>query len=365
MGLGLVGEMKDQDHKPSTTASRNDEVLPELSVALLAEILNSADDAVVTVDESGAILAFNQAAHRIFGYTPAEIVGENLSLLIPPRARDVHGQHLVDFAKSPTSSRAMAQRSTISGVRRNGEEFPAEASISKVVSDGRIILTAFVRDVSERINTEHQLRQAVNEKEVLLGEIHHRVRNNLQVISSLLNLQARATDDQELRRAFADSQNRVQSMALIHQQLYESSSYANIDLADYIRRLTSHLMRAYGESVEHIHLNIEINDVSLAVSRATPCGLIVNELVSNSLKYAFVDGSPGTIYIRASAQPDKSICLAVGDDGPGLPSGVGFWNTKTLGLRLVRTLVRQLDGELELGDPPGTEFRMRFAPSDD
>lgn len=357
--------MEHQDKKLSVTASQNDDVFPELSVALLAEILDSADDAVVTIGQSGTILAFNQAACRMFGHAPEEIVGQNLNVLLPPRVREVHAQHVDDFAKSPTSSRAMAQRSTISGVRRNGEEFPAEASISKVVSDGQVILTAFVRDVSDRVDTERQLRRAVEEKEVLLGEIHHRVRNNLQVISSLLNLQARATNDRDLRRAFDDSQSRVQSMALIHQQLYEASSYANIDLADYIRRLTSHLMHAYGESTEHIDLKIEINDISLAVSRAAPCGLIVNELVSNSLKYAFVDGRPGTIYIRATAQPDNSICLTVGDDGPGLPPEVGFWNTKTLGLRLVRTLVRQLDGELELGDPPGAEFRIRFAASDD
>ena len=154
-------------------------------------------------------------------------------------------------------------------------------------------------------------------------------------------------------------------MALIHQQLYEASSFANIDLGDYVRRLANQLLRAFGESTDHIDLDIKIHEVSLAVDRAAPCGLIINELVSNSLKYAFNDQRPGRICIRAEEQPDQSILLTVSDDGPGLPPEVGFWSTKTLGLRLVRTLVRQLDGELELGDPPGTEFRIRFAASDD
>lgn len=341
------------------------DALPELSLAVLGQILDSADDAVITINRSGAVLAFNKAAERIFGYAASDIIGRNIDVLIPARFRDMHTRHMAEFAKSPNASRAIAQRTAILGIRKSGEEFRAEASISKIVSQGEMILTAFLRDISNQVDTETQLRQALEEKEVLLGEIHHRVRNNLQVISSLLNLQARATNDQYVRQAFEESQRRVQSMALIHQQLYEANSFANIDLADYVRRLSNHLLRAFGESTDHIHLDIEIHEVSLAVDRAAPCGLIINELLSNSLKYAFSGRRAGRIYIRAEQQPDHSIVLTVGDDGPGLPPEVGFWSTKTLGLRLVRTLVRQLDGELELGDPPGTEFRIRFAASDD
>ena len=356
--------MEDELNQRNDGGSPN-ETLPDLSVAVLAQILDSANDAVITINEAGSILAFNRAAERIFGYPADELMGRNLDLLIPAGLRGSHARHIAEFAKSPTESRAMAQRSPIQGIRRSGEVFPAEASISTIVSHGEVILTAFLRDISKRIDTEKQLRNALEEKEVLLGEIHHRVRNNLQVISSLLNLQARATNDQYVRQAFQESQSRVQSMALIHQQLYEANSFANIDLADYVRRLANHLLRAFGESTDHIHLDIEIHEVSLAVDRAAPCGLIINELLSNSLKYAFSGRRAGRIYIRAEQQPDHSIVLTVGDDGPGLPPEVGFWSTKTLGLRLVRTLVRQLDGELELGDPPGTEFRIRFAASDD
>lgn len=334
------------------------------SVNLLAQILDVADDAIISTDEGGMILAFNKGAERIFGYTSQEVLGRNLELLLPQRHREAHASHVEGFVKSPTPSRPMAQRSTIYGRCKSGEEFPAQASISKVIDGDRLILTAFLRDISERVDAEKQLRQALQEREVLLGEIHHRVRNNLQVISSLLNLQARTTDDQFVRQAFDESQSRVQSMALIHQQLYEANSFSAIDLGDYVRRLAGHLFRSFGENTAHVRLDLDIEGVSLAVDRAAPCGLIINELLSNSLKYAFLDQRPGRIYVRAEHQPNHSILLTIGDDGPGMPPNVGLWNTKTLGLRLVRTLVRQIDGELEVGEPPGAEFRIRFAPSD-
>lgn len=334
------------------------------SVTLLAQILDVADDAIISTDEKGEILAFNKGAERIFGYSAHEVLGRNLELLLPPRHREAHVGHMAGFVKSPTPSRPMAQRSAIYGLCKSGAEFSAQASISKVQQGNGMILTAFVRDISDRVDTENQLRQALQEREVLLGEIHHRVRNNLQVISSLLNLQARTTDDQFVRQAFEESQGRVQSMALIHQQLYEANSFSAVDLGDYVRRLAGHLFRSFGDRAEHIHFDLDIEDVSLAVDRAAPCGLIINELLSNSLKYAFLDQRPGRIYVRAERQPNQSVLLTIGDDGPGLPPNVGLWNTKTLGLRLVRTLVRQIDGELELGEPPGAEFRIRFAPSD-
>lgn len=349
--------------KPALTANNGLSTTLK-SVDLFAQILDVADDAIITTDEQGEILAFNKGAERIFGYPAQEVLGRNLEMLLPTRYREAHSGHMAGFVKSPTVSRPMAQRGAIYGLCNDGKEFPAQASISKVTDGDRVILTAFLRDISERVDSEKQLRQALQEREVLLGEIHHRVRNNLQVISSLLNLQARTTDDQYVRQAFEESQSRVQSMALIHQQLYEANSFSAVDLGDYVRRLAGHLFRSFGDSTEHIQLELKIEGVSLAVDRAAPCGLIINELLSNSLKYAFLGNRPGRIYIRAERQPNQSILLSIGDDGPGLPPDVGLWNTKTLGLRLVRTLVRQIDGELELGEPPGAEFRIRFPPTD-
>jgi PAS domain S-box-containing protein len=330
------------------------------STRLLARILDIADDAIISINDQEHIWVFNQGAERIFGYKTEEVLGRPLSILIPPRFRDVHSRHVGDFTRSPVAARAMAQRGEIYGLRKDGSEFPAEASISKVEIDGSLTLTVILRDVSDRKQSEHKLRAALEEKEILLREVHHRVKNNLQVVSSLLNLQARATKDEEIVKAFEESQNRVQSMALIHEQLYESHELANLDFPEYIHRLASRLFRTYQVRADRVKLETEISDVRMGVDLAVPCGLILNELISNSLKYAFPGSREGSIVIRAEGMQDGSALLTIADDGVGLPPDIGFWSTKTLGLRLVRSLVRQLDGEIDVVGPPGAEYRIRF-----
>lgn len=328
---------------------------------LLARIVDIADDAIISIDSDSKIRLFNQGAERIFGYSPAEILGRSLSVLIPARFRHIHPEYVGEFAKSPTASRPMAQRGGIYGVRKNGKEFPAEASISKVEVDGSQVLTVILRDVSETRLVERTLRSALEEKQVLLREVHHRVKNNLQVVSSLLNLQARSAPDEEVSRAFEECRHRIQSMALIHEQLYESEDFADVDFPEYIRQLAQRLFRSYNVHPGRVELHTEIGPVRLGINTAVPCGLILNELLSNSLKYAFPGAGGGAITIRVEKMQDESVLMSLSDDGVGLPPEVGFWNTKTLGLRLVRLLVRQIDGEIELAGPPGAEFRIRFS----
>ena len=327
---------------------------------MLARILEIADDAIISIDPAHRICIFNQGAEKIFGYAAAEVLGQPLSILLPARFDQHHDGWVREFAKSPTTARVMAQRSEIFGLRKDGGEFPAEASISKVDVGDAQILTVILRDVSETRGVERTLRAALREKEILLREVHHRVKNNLQVVSSLLSLQSRATRDEEVRRAFEESQNRIQSMALIHEQLYESVDFADVDFPEYIRQLSQRLFRSYQIRPGKVTLETSVGDVRLGVDVAVPCALIVNELLSNSLKYAFPNDASGVISIGVETMPDGSIVLAVADNGVGLPPEVGFWSTKTLGLRLVRSLVRQLDGEIELSGPPGTALRIRF-----
>ncbi len=329
---------------------------------LLARIVEIAEDAIVSVDSDSKIRLFNQGAERIFGYSAGEVLGRPLSVLIPPRFRHRHAEDVENFAKSPTQSRAMAQRGDIFGLRADGSEFPAEASISKLDIEGSQVLTVILRDVSETRRVERTLRSALAEKEILLREIHHRVKNNLQVVSSLMKLQARAAVDADLQVAFEECQNRIQSMALIHEQLYESVDFADVDFPEYIRQLAQRLFRSYEVNPGRVELYTDIGAVRLGVDIAVPCGLILNELLSNSLKYAFPGDRPGSVTIRVEKMKDESVLMTISDSGVGLPPDVGFWNTKTLGLRLVRLLVRQLDGEIALGGPPGTEFRIRFSP---
>ena len=216
------------------------------------------------------------------------------------------------------------------------------------------------REISERMRAEKQIKASLREKEVLLKEIHHRVKNNLQVISSLLNLQSRYIEDQSVLELFQESQNRVRSMALIHEKLYRSQDLARINFAEYIRNLATHLVRSYRANSGPVSLKVDANDVSLSIDAAVPCGLIINELVSNSLKYAFKDGREGEIRIELRSDRDRQVTLIVADNGVGFPKDLDFRYTESLGMQLVNTLTNQLDGTVELHSNGGTEFKITF-----
>lgn len=335
---------------------------PAISAALLERILQSADDAIISVNSAQEIVLFNSGAERIFGYSQDDILGRPLADLVPANHHTAHAAHVEAFANASDTARRMSERSPIAGVRRNGEEFPCEASISRIDMGDGPVMTVILRDVTERRRAEERLEAALQEKDVLLREVHHRVKNNLQVISSLLSLQSRAVDNADLRKPFEETQRRVQSMGLIHEQLYATNSTANLKFSEYTRGLVTHLFRAYHVGFDQVEFEFDSDDVSIGMDVAVPCGLILNELISNALKYAFPDDRRGTIRVAIDRYPDESVGLAVADDGIGLPSGLGFWTTKTLGLRLVRSLVRQLDGEVELSGPPGVTVRIRFSP---
>jgi two-component sensor histidine kinase len=216
------------------------------------------------------------------------------------------------------------------------------------------------REISERRRAEGQLKTSLAEKETLLSEIHHRVKNNLQVVSSLLYLQSRQIDDNEALKIFEESQHRVRSMALLHERLYQSGDLASVDLTEYLQRLASYLFRSYRGTSQPISLNVDAEPVALGVDAAVPCGLIVSELVSNSLKHGFPDGQEGEITIELVMDPEGRYHLVVGDNGLGLPDDLDFRNTESLGLRLVSKLVEQLGGTIELDRCKGTRFTISF-----
>jgi two-component sensor histidine kinase len=205
-----------------------------------------------------------------------------------------------------------------------------------------------------------QLRAALDEKEVLVKEVHHRVKNNLQVISSLLNLQARTVDSQVLREVFDESQRRIQAIALVHDQLYRSRDLTAIDCDDYLRSLVSGVMTASDAAERGVTATIEASHVNLTVETAIPCGLIVNELVTNALKHAFPNKHAGTIAVTMKSTGDR-MQLRVADDGIGLPASVDPRNTTTLGLELVYTLAEQLDATVDVSAVGGTTFTFSFA----
>lgn len=216
-------------------------------------------------------------------------------------------------------------------------------------------------EIAVRRQAEAKVRDSLKEKEILLKEIHHRVKNNLQVVSSLLRLQAAGIKDEATAELFYESQTRVRSMALIHEELYQAGNLARVDFASYLRRLLPDLARTYrADASEKIDLKIEAEDVSLPVDRAIPCGLIVNELITNALKHAFPAGRPGNIQVRLVAQEQQTL-LGVRDDGVGFPADLDFRQSRSLGLQLVCTLANQLGGTLSLKRDNGTEFVMLFS----
>jgi two-component sensor histidine kinase len=214
-----------------------------------------------------------------------------------------------------------------------------------------------IEEVRQRSFAEDRLKLALHEKEVLLKEIHHRVKNNLQIIISLLFLQAKKNDDPATTAALMDSQTRVKSMALVHEKLYQSENLSSIDFAGYLQNLVSNLMVAYGAENRHIRVSITAKDLPLTINTAIPLGLIMNELVSNTLKYAFPDGRDGDLSIEGHAQSD-TMRIIVRDNGVGIPGSLDWRYTESLGLHLVQMLTRQLKGTVDLSRGGGTEFRF-------
>ncbi len=222
-------------------------------------------------------------------------------------------------------------------------------------------LDGVIIDNTERKQAEEQIKSSLKEKEILLQEIHHRVKNNMQVITSLLKLQATKIDDEQYVDMFKESQTRIKSMALVHEKLYRSKSLADVDFKEYIKSLSISLFRSYGPLSRNIDLKTDVEDVSLGLEGAVPCGLIINELVSNSIKYAFPEQKKGEIRIAFYSLNEEEIVLEVSDNGIGMPEELDIRNVESMGLHLVKILSeRQLRGKIELSRTGGTHFHIRF-----
>ena len=233
-------------------------------------------------------------------------------------------------------------------------------------------IVVIIRNVTEHKLADKKVKASLQEKEVLLREIHHRVKNNMQVISSLLSLQSTYIEDTETLELFRESESRIRSMALVHEKLYQSKDLADIDIAGYIRNLTDYLLSAYIEISTAVHLKLNIDPISLDVDTAIPCGLIINELVSNAFKHAFKESQTGEINIdlyrnpiphttqNGAGKPSYQYTLSIKDNGSGFPEEMSLRNTKSLGLNLVNSLVRQLKGTIEQEKYDGTGFKIQF-----
>jgi len=349
----------DEIGRLATALNKMTEDLKRVTVSkdYVDNILRSMNDALVVVSPQGQIEAVNGALCTMLGYNSLELIGQPVMKL---------------FTESSTYQ-SLLKRENITNVERafrtkSGKEIPVLISASMMrqkVGDAQGIVCS-AKDISERKQAEEQIKNSLEEKEVLLKEIHHRVKNNLQVISSLLYLQSENVQDQGTLEALKDSRNRVKSMALIHEKLYRSKDLAHIDFEDYVRNLTGFLSTSYSDKTKTVTIQASIKDISLDINTAIPCGLIINELVSNSLKYAFPGDRRGCINIDMHADnghKGSMLNLVVDDDGVGLPQNIDVRDTDSLGLELVNTLVQQLNGTVQLLRGEGTRFVIRFQPS--
>ena len=230
------------------------------------------------------------------------------------------------------------------------------------------LLEGAIYDITAHKRAEEQLEASLHEKEALLKEIHHRVKNNLQIIQSLLSLQSGRVKDPAALDMLRESRDRVRSMALIHERICMSRDLNRLDFYDYVRKLISGLFQSYGRKEGELDVVLEIEDVHIGIDEAVPCGMILGELLSNSLKHAFPtnkgrDGHRGELRVQVSSGEDGMVDMVVADNGVGMPPGLDFRHTQGLGLELVTTLTEQLGGTIELDQGRGTEFRIRFKSS--
>lgn len=219
-------------------------------------------------------------------------------------------------------------------------------------------ISIVAHDVSEKKKSSDEIVESLKEKEVMLKEIHHRVKNNLQIISSILNLQSSFVSDENTLEILQESRNRIRSMAIIHENLYRTEDFSSINFADYLYNLVTNLIASY-RIHGNIHLDADVEEIDIILDQAIPCGLLVNELITNSLKYAWVNDEEGTITVKLK-QTDSKVTLVIADNGVGLPNSFKDMSSDTLGLQLVETLVEQLDGELVVNVEKGTEYLIIF-----
>jgi two-component system, sensor histidine kinase PdtaS len=319
-------------------------------------VFEGATVGMVLIDAGGRILLANASMAQMFGYNRYELAGLAVHELVPERQRQVHVDHVAQFMRAP-ALRYMAKRQELYARRRDGSEFAVEIGLNPLPgSEGQQVL-ATISDVTDRRAAQIEIERALAEKTVLLNEVHHRVKNNLQVISSLLNLQSRNAEP-SVQAALRDSQSRVRSMALMHQLLFERRDFSALELGPYLRRLGSLLRDTYLGEASVIQLQIDAPEQGfrMDLQQAIPCGLLVNELVTNAIKHAFPGGRAGRVRIRLSAGAggdEGAAVVEVDDDGVGLPPGRGPGQGPGLGMQLLPLLADQCRARLELREGAG------------
>ncbi|MEX0685240.1 MAG: PAS domain S-box protein [Balneolales bacterium] len=319
----------------------------KLQKAYFEQLFASSPEGIVILNTAGRIENANQSFQNLFNYSKDELLGLKLHHIIYPDKPSSENVHWANYTE-------------IVWKRKDGRQLDISLIGAPIIYDNRSVGSYVIfRDITFQKSNENYIKQSLLEKEVLLKEIHHRVKNNMQIISGLHNMQAMKIKDKKTQAVFRESQNRVQAMALIHDQLYRSSDLEGLDFADYLRNLIHQLFSSYGRN--KITYAIEADPVTISVKQAVPCGLIINELVTNSIKHAFGPGEGGRVQIRLKKNKGPSVLLEVSDNGVGLPDNFDIDKVGTsMGMQLINGLVNQIKGTLTLSSDEETTFSILF-----
>lgn len=322
-------------------------------------IFDNAAEAIILLDRKGTILEVNSKLIELSGFSKDELIGTNFVKLL---------SHVeISCRKALNSFKRLIGGGNLKDIEwniknKNGEEVHILAHPSILKEKNKInSIMVILEDITQRKIAENKLKNSLTEKEILLREIHHRVKNNMQIISSILSLQSMQLNDKAMKDILIECQGRVKSMALIHEKLYQSPDMGHISFDIYLKKLLSEIYNTYTSHTSSIKLNMDIDNIELSIESAMPCGLIINELVSNSLKHAFPkDKGILTIALQTDEYNKDYYILTVQDDGIGLPKNIDPEKTSKLGLKVVSILVDQLNGKLELDRSHGTKFTLKF-----
>ncbi|MGZ7068152.1 MAG: histidine kinase dimerization/phosphoacceptor domain -containing protein, partial [Methanobacterium sp.] len=347
--------------------------VPVLGDDELSDLSTSVNNMLGSLQESTYNLKKSEERYKaIFENTGTAmiIIGENMEIKLVNSTFE----HLTGFQKDETENKKnlldLVLKDSLDKIKehhnftefkdknKNGEVRDFFATLGFIPGTENALISLI--DITEHKKAEDKVKASLREKEVLLREIHHRVKNNLQIISTLLELQSDEIDDEKIVENYRESQNRIQSIALIHERMYQSEDLSNIDLSSYITTLISDLFDSYGAISDHIKTEITVPKMVFSIETSIPLGLVINEIISNSLKYAFKGVDNPKISVLLKSLGENKYKLDISDNGIGFPENIDYKNTSSLGLQLVNALVDQIEGEIKLVEGKGTHFEITF-----
>jgi PAS domain S-box-containing protein len=339
------------DKKKSEEALRNSE-------KKFRKIFELSPATIVLLNNEGTVIEVNDRFEKILDYDKEVMLGKkvhNLSFLTS------EAKEKVIKAFNDRMSGEEVPSYEIEFIKRDGERGSAMVSGTQIYDEmGKIMYgLAVISDITELKKTQDELKSLLSEKDILIKEIHHRVKNNLQIVSSILNIQAHSLKNEDIIDSFKKSHDRISSIALVHEKLYNFANLSRINFKEYINELANSIYNAFKESLGEVKLKTDIEDITIDINKAIPISLIINELLINSMKYAFPNQKSGRIYLNLKKEEDF-LEIIIGDDGIGLPDTIDIHNPETIGLDIVNILVEQIDGSIELNNNNGTEFLMKI-----